>query len=101
MTDDQYTKMTTEAKHQETIFVSRMVGVEEPQGVLIQEDGLSLLKRDFVLLPVLLALRLIPLESYFSHTYNVLIIRLMCKRNHFLLRDPRQRVPVFLFLSLG
>jgi hypothetical protein len=35
---------------------------------------LSLFERDFVLLPVLLALRLIPLESYFSHMYIVLIM---------------------------
>ena len=74
MADDQYSKMTANAKHQESIFVCRMVGVEEPQGVLIQEDGLSLFERNFVLLPVLLALRLVPFESYFSHMYNVLII---------------------------
>ena len=72
--DDQYAKMTANAQHQKSILVCRMVGVEEPQGVLIQEDGLSLFKRNFVLLPVLLALRLVPLESYFSHTYTVLII---------------------------
>jgi hypothetical protein len=66
--------MTANAKHQESIFVCRMVGIEEPQGVFIQEDGLSLFERDFVLLPVLLTLRLIPLEAYFIHTYNVLIM---------------------------
>ncbi len=74
MADEHHAKMTANAKHQKTILVCRMVGVEEPQGVLIQEDGLSLFKRDFVLLPVLLALRFVPLESYFSHTYTVLII---------------------------
>jgi hypothetical protein len=35
---------------------------------------LSLLERDFVLLPVLLALCLIPLELDLSHMYTVLII---------------------------
>jgi hypothetical protein len=35
---------------------------------------LSLLERDFVLLPVLLALRHVPLELDFSHTYTVLIL---------------------------
>lgn len=74
VTDDQYTKMAANAKHQETIFVCRMVGVKEPQSVLIQEDGLSLFKGDFVLLPVLLALCLVPLEAYFIHMYTVLIM---------------------------
>ena len=74
MADDQYSKMTANAKHQKTIFVCRMVGVKEPQGVLIQEDGLSFFERDVVFLPVLLALRFVPLESYFSHMYTVLIM---------------------------
>jgi hypothetical protein len=35
---------------------------------------LSFFERDVVFLPVLLALRFVPLESYFSHMYTVLIM---------------------------
>ncbi len=49
-----------------------MVGVEKPQGVLIQKNSLSLFKRDTVFAPILLAFGLVPLEPYFTHMYTVL-----------------------------
>jgi len=43
--DDQHPEFETYAKHDESIFLFRMIGVEEPNGVFVQEDCLGFLER--------------------------------------------------------
>jgi len=44
--DDQHPEFKTYAKHDESIFRFRMIGIEEPNGVFVQEDCLGFLERD-------------------------------------------------------
>ena len=63
--------MEADAQHQKAVLVGRMVWVEKPDRVLVQEDGLSLLKRDVVAPYVLPTFGLIPLESEVTYMYTV------------------------------
>jgi hypothetical protein len=68
---NEHTKAEAHAKHQEPVLIFRVIGIEETNGILIEEDCLRFLKGDFVFTPVLLVLSLVPLEPYLTHTYNV------------------------------
>jgi len=73
VTYDQDSQSATDAEHKETFLVCRMVWIEEPHGILIEEDRLRFLKRHAVFASVLLVLALVPFESYVSHIYTVCI----------------------------
>jgi len=74
MAHDQNSQFETDPQHQEAIFVWRMIWIKVANGILIEEDALSLLKRHSVLAFVLPALCLIPFEAYVPHMYIVRIL---------------------------
>jgi hypothetical protein len=64
-------KCEAHAQHQEPFLIPGMVGVEESDGVLVEEHRLSFLERDLVFSLVLPALAFVPLESNAIHKYIV------------------------------
>ena len=44
VTNDQYARFQAQAKHQKSIFFSRMFGIVETERILIEEDGLCFFK---------------------------------------------------------
>jgi len=73
MAHDQNPQFETDPQHQEAIFVGRMIRVKVSNGILIEENALSLLKRHSVLAFVIPALCLVPFETDVTHIYIVCI----------------------------
>ena len=71
MAHDERPQLETNSQHQETILIGRVVGIEEPEGILIQKDGLGLFEGDPMFATVFPAFCLIPFESNITHIYNV------------------------------
>ncbi len=71
MTDNQKANAGAQAEQKEADLVDGVVRVIDQQGVVVEEDGLRLLERDTVALPIQSVLGLVPLESEFAHTYSV------------------------------
>ena len=71
MADHEDPQSEAHAKEEESIFVLRMVGVEEPDGVLVVESRAGFLEGDAVLPNVCSLFAFIPLESQLIHTYIV------------------------------
>jgi len=71
MADDKRPQLETDAKHQKPVLGRRMIGIIEPDGVLIQEDRLRFLEGDAVLTLVGPALWSVPLETNLIHMYIV------------------------------
>jgi len=74
MANDQNSQFETDPQHQEAIFVGRMIRDKVSNGILIQENALSLLKSPPVLALVLPALCLIPFKTYSSYMHIVRIV---------------------------
>ena len=74
MANNENAKPETHAEHDESVFVLRMVGIEETNGVLVKKNGLCFFERDFVLFNILFVFALAPFESNLIHMYSVCII---------------------------
>ena len=72
--DDQHPEFKTYTEHDESIFLSRMIGIEEPNCVFIQEDCLGFLERDSMLPHVLAVLIFIPFELNAIHVLTVYVL---------------------------
>ncbi len=70
---DQHPELEADAEHKESVLVLGMVRVKESDGVLVQEHGLRLFKRDPMLAAVLPVLLLVPFETKLIHIYSVCI----------------------------
>jgi hypothetical protein len=73
MTYYENTKSETHPQNQESVHILRMIRIEIADGVLIQEDRLSLLERHPMLPLVLPVLPLVPFKTNLTHMYRVRI----------------------------
>ena len=64
-------QLEAHAKHDKAVLILGIVWIKESDRVLIKKYSLSLLKRDAMLLDVLLALGFIPFELQLIHMYSV------------------------------
>jgi hypothetical protein len=71
MAHNEKSESKAQAKHDKSVFVLGVVRIEIPNGVLVEEYGLCLLKRHAMFAPVLAILGLIPFELYATHMYNI------------------------------
>jgi hypothetical protein len=71
MADKKEPERRAQAEEDKSVFILRVVGVGNKQSLIVEEDGLSLFKRNAVLSPVRGILRGIPFEA---HGYNSAIL---------------------------
>jgi hypothetical protein len=71
MADDQSSKHGAQTKKDESIFLLRVFGVIEQEGMLIREDRGSLLKGHAVFPLILPILSLIPIEVQICHAQMI------------------------------
>ncbi len=69
--DNQNAERETQAQHEKTILVLRMIRIEKSQRMVVQKYRLRLLKRDTVLSNIVSIFLLIPLKPNTSHAYSV------------------------------
>ena len=62
VTHDQHARFQAQAKHQKSIFFSRMLGVVEAERIFIEEDSLCFFKRHAMLSYVFRILSRIPVK---------------------------------------
>lgn len=74
MANNQNAEFETHAEHDESVFVLRMVGIEETNGILIEKYRLCFLERDAMFPYVFPVLVFIPFETKVIHIYNVCIL---------------------------
>ena len=79
VTDDQDTEHKADAEHNEPILLLRMIGIEETDRVLVEEDRPGFLERHLVLSLILAVLPLVPLELNVTHMVSVRMAGCLCK----------------------
>lgn len=68
MADKKEPERHAQAEEDKSVFILRVVGVGKKQSLVVEEDGLSLFKRNLVLSPVRGILRGIPFEAHGYHS---------------------------------
>jgi len=74
MANHQNAEFETHAEHDESVFVLRMVWIEETNGILIKKYRLCFLKRDAMFPYIFPVLVFIPFKVKVIHIYNVRMI---------------------------
>ena len=67
--DDQEPQCRADTEQYEPFFATRMIGVVNQDGVVVEEHRLRFLERDAVLALVAGVLPLVPLKAQIGHTY--------------------------------
>ncbi len=67
MTDDERSERTAEAEKNKALLPSRMIGVRNQEGMLVEEDRLGFLERHAVFPLVCRILAIVPFEPQVRH----------------------------------